>query len=82
MFVLTKVRDVSENRIKGRKIEAFVLLLLLLFHHPVERRTATGGCHLYTILALASILPSAACSTLEILMRYINYSYKVPSQIE
>jgi len=59
-----------------------LLLLLLLFHHPVERRTATGGCHLYTILALAPILPSVACLTLEILMRCINYSYKVPSQIK
>jgi len=48
---------VSAKIAKGEgKLEPLLLLLLLLFHHPVERRTATGGCHLYTILALASIL--------------------------
>lgn len=87
-FVLKKVRRVSENRIKWRQIGAFCwchcLCCCCYCSIILLSAGATGGSRLYTILALVSILPVAAWPllTVEILMRRINYSYKVPSQIE
>lgn len=81
-FVLKKVRRVSENRIRRKQIGAFCWRCCSSTIIVLSEGAQQEAANCVQFWHLPPFSPRPTMLTLEILMRCINYSYRVPSQIE